>query len=63
MALRKFKIIHMAGILFLLDGIGIENSRTDPSSSGDLVHDKGRGKRDFIKINDAGTTGKPFRKR
>lgn len=53
----------MVCILFLLDGISIENSGTDPSSFGDSVDDKGREKMDFLKINDSGTTGKPFRKR
>lgn len=40
---RQFKIIHVSGILFLLDGTGIENSGT----FGDSVYDKGRGKMDI----------------
>ena len=37
---RQFKILQGSGILFLLDGTGIENS----GMFGDLVYDKGRGK-------------------
>lgn len=63
MAPKKLKIIHVADILFLLVDVGVKNSGTDPSSFGDLRDDKGRGKVDFLNINDTETTRKPFRYR